>query len=508
MKIQNRKKIFIKYKISTPKTYCILFLLIISIPLVFHLFNSNSDTRLIDRRNPQVLPPLPKNLEELSAFKGKFASYLNDNFGFRAQFITANHYLHKNIGASAVPGVMVGKNGWQYLSNANDITNQYRGVVRYSQEELDRAIDNIEAYRDWLEKQNIKFALVVIPNQQTIYPEFLPDYVNRVNPETQLDQLKLRLRERNSTIKLVDIRSDLISKKSKGILYTKSEGHWNELGALVGFSSISKELHEMISSIKIIDVKNYGINIGKRDFVPVSFNEAYPEVRNLKGEKFSIKAIPTPNPNETLQLIKSESGAGPRALFIGDSFLGMAPQFMAASFGEVLEVHHGHSGYAVDIVKEYKPDIVVFELVERFLNGAFKESANIPPELPLPLSKYGVLSPDRGGFVDYINSSSDTIEFRGWAYDNSFKSPPSKVVLYINGNAVAAIAPSFDRPDIVPKEISNKRAGFDLRVPRTSLSAAAKNQVDIVAFFGPEAHSIRRIEVVPSELAKLPNISK
>ena len=70
------------------------------------------------------------------------------------------------------------------------------------------------------------------------------------------------------------------------------------------------------------------------------------------------------------------------------------------------------------------------------------------------------------------------------------------------------MAPSFDRPDIVPKEITNKRAGFDLRVPRTALSAAAKSQVDIVAFFGPEAHSIRRIEVVPSELAKLPNISK
>lgn len=346
------------------------------------------------------------------------------------------------------------------------------------------------------------------PNQQTIYPEFLPAYVNRVNPETQLDQLNLRLRERNSSLKLVDIRDELISKKSEGILYTKSEGHWNDLGALYGFSKISAELNKIIPAIVKINPNNYSITIGKRDFPPVSFSEDYPEAHVKGGSNFSIQPIKTSNPNETYQLIRSNIEGAPKALFVGDSFLDMGPQFMARSFSEAMVVHHAYSGYAQDVISQYRPDIVVFELVERFLNGAFIDPPKTPILLPPSLSSFGEISRDRCGYVDYVNLTNDSIQLRGWAYDNSFKSSPSKVALYVNGKAVAVVAPSLDRPDIVPKEITIKRAGFDMMIPRAVLSSTTNNHVEIVAFFGPEAHSIRRIEVVPSELAKLPNISK
>ena len=43
--------------------------------------------------------------------------------------------------------------------------------------------------KKWLNERGISYYLIIAPNKQSIYPEFLPDYFHRGNITTQLDQL-------------------------------------------------------------------------------------------------------------------------------------------------------------------------------------------------------------------------------------------------------------------------------------------------------------------------------
>ena len=180
-------------------------------PALIQLTGRQTDPSFLDNRPPARMPALPSSfsLGALGQFRKELIAFIDDNFGLRAEMVKLNIRVRSAIGVSAIPGMFMGKEGWFFLKTDSDVLDQVRALNRFTDEELDEWIDLMEAQQRWVKAQGAAMVIVVAPNQHTIYPERMPLYVNRVWPETRLDQIMRRLQERGSSLVVVDPRRDL-----------------------------------------------------------------------------------------------------------------------------------------------------------------------------------------------------------------------------------------------------------------------------------------------------------
>ena len=74
-------------------------------------------------------------------------------------------------------------------SPATSAVSSYRATRPFTPEQLEAYRQILEARRDWLAARGIPYLLVIPPNKDTIYPEFMPAAYNKLHPRSRLDQL-------------------------------------------------------------------------------------------------------------------------------------------------------------------------------------------------------------------------------------------------------------------------------------------------------------------------------
>jgi alginate O-acetyltransferase complex protein AlgJ len=157
----------------------VLFLTVILAPPVKWAL---SPDRSWSDKEKRVLAPFPKEPRNFSSFlklTKNFESYYNDHFGFREVLIDRyQREMRKRFGQSGVPKVIGGKEGW-YFYAGDDLLKDFRGLTPLKGQQLDAWIMDFVRKRDWLAEQGIRYLFVVVPNKQTIYPEYLPDFVRK-----------------------------------------------------------------------------------------------------------------------------------------------------------------------------------------------------------------------------------------------------------------------------------------------------------------------------------------
>ena len=97
-----------------------------------------------------------------------------------------------------------------------------------SHERVERAVERIKEYSNFMEKKGIRFIFLPIPNKETIHHEQL----NTPKPAF-LEQLVKKLRELN--IEVIDAQKtfDEIYQGTHSMLYHKDDTHWNALGVKI-----------------------------------------------------------------------------------------------------------------------------------------------------------------------------------------------------------------------------------------------------------------------------------
>src|ERR1019366_4985298 len=169
--------------------FCVLVLGTLCAPAVVQFAGRATDPSFIDNRRPAQFPNWPTSIKEVVNFRDGVSRFIDDNFGLRAELVKLDYRVHSWIGVSSHPGLIEGKNGWVFLKSDYAVFDQFRGLNRFTDAELEAWIDTMERAQQWLAAQGIAFMVVIAPNQQTIYPEYMPAYANRVWPETRLDQV-------------------------------------------------------------------------------------------------------------------------------------------------------------------------------------------------------------------------------------------------------------------------------------------------------------------------------
>ncbi|MEA2904986.1 MAG: alginate O-acetyltransferase complex protein AlgJ [Alphaproteobacteria bacterium] len=327
-------------------------------PAIIHMSGWATDPSFVDNRPPAPFP------SSFTNFRQRLTRFIDDGFGLRAELIKLNVLLYTELGVSKIPNMIVGRHGQFFLKQDKLGFGQFRALDVFNPAELDRWIDVMERYQRWLASRNIAFVVVAVPSAETIYPELMPFYVNRVGPETRLDQILRRLRERGSTLSFPDLRPDLWKARAQGRLYNKYENHWNNLGGFIGYQTVMRT----IPDVRSLALDDFNVASVPRGWLIPPRTEMVPALFLKKPNPvIGTEPIAVIN-NVPIVQTKTTISDGKTVLLYGDSFgdPGLLGYFRL-SFRWSIYAQTAQHPFPREIIEQDKPDVVVYELAERFL---------------------------------------------------------------------------------------------------------------------------------------------
>ncbi len=360
----------------------VVFLVAITMPVIGLIFRLDAGMKLQENRVLASRPGLKLERAALAAFPAKFETYFNDQFGFRQRLI---HWLSiakvLGLGVSSSRDVILGRNGWIFYGGLD--LEFYRSLQPLEPQQLEAWQRLFESRRDWLAARGIPYLVVFAPNKSTIYPEFMPHAYNRVNPQSRLDQLMAHLKA-HSSLTVIDLREPLRSAKSQEQVYYRTDSHWNNRGAYVGYSKIMEALSTWIPGIKAAprsEFRDVTVWEPARDLVRYMLGLEYylpeehidlqprnPRLARQLAEKVDSGSpgpgVATSRPNIVFELPDTRL---PRAVMFHDSFTQALMPLLAEHFRRI--TFSWQYTLNKELVEREHPDVVIQEMVERTLMG-------------------------------------------------------------------------------------------------------------------------------------------
>jgi alginate O-acetyltransferase complex protein AlgJ len=335
-----------------------------------------------------ILYPLGLASPNLSGVVNKRSDELY-SIDFALPFIDRLFY---RLGISTDPSnVIVGKNNWLYAGDLHEktLTVSRRQATAEDIENAKKIGVATQAWSNWLQRKGVKlYRIMIAPNSSTIYPEFLPNWVQTTSTNSVTDALFANV----SPDIYFDTRQALLRAKSQFTqpLYYRTDSHWNNLGAWVAFHAFTNaiartenDLHwfsEKNINISDVTVRNGGdlASVLSLQFVlqdsevAITINTDHPVTTEqydfgtghliASGRNFVVE--PPKNPI----LVKSKYALNQKkVLWIHDSFGSAIRQFMVATFSETLQLPWGEMDNTsfIRLVNIYKPDYVFVTIAER-----------------------------------------------------------------------------------------------------------------------------------------------
>ena len=328
------------------------------------------EDNIIDNEN-RTKSDFPKiNKKKPFLFVRKFKSYYKDNFGLRNTF--SNNYLRfKNdvLNENSLPNKAIkGSNDFLFLGNSfSNVINESLGFTLFTKQELNQIKTTVLERQEWLSKQNIKFYIAVAPNKHVVYKENLPFRFPNLptRKEQLLDYLKSTI-----NFEIIDLGEQFIQQKKKNRLYRKYDSHWNDLGAFYATQTLLNSIK------KDFDINNINIFSYKIDSLKSSggiskmLNFSRNETKIILTPKFKNNVIDLDIPKYySNQLIYESRHKNPskkyKVLLFRDSFSGTLKPFINHTFRETTFIW-SHK-FDKDLVLKEKPDLVIMEYIERYL---------------------------------------------------------------------------------------------------------------------------------------------
>jgi hypothetical protein len=355
----------------------VVFLAILWLPLADSLFSLDPAQKTTENRELAHFPSFSISFSYIKEL-WRSARHYGDFFGFRNSIVRWHNRLELDLwGKKLLIGQVVrGNAGWLYLGWPEALVT-WRNADLCTDTDLATFKTTLEERRDWLLGQGIQFLFVVVPDKETIYPEFYPEGFEKLASKSRLDQLVSFL-NRESDVHVLDLRGALLGTKGIGQLYYRTDTHWNDLGALVGTREIALALATALPSISIPrlddyepEKSTYAGDLARMLSLSDIFREDVFRLRRLVpiSAIVSREGLGTNPQDGFLFAVDREDASGlPRAVVVGDSFAEGLAQFASVCFGRAVFVYSPtFEAFAAQLVAQEKPDVVVHLIVERNL---------------------------------------------------------------------------------------------------------------------------------------------
>lgn len=356
----------------------IAFLLVLTVPTIW--FWEIKDTIPPDTSENRKLAEKPKfDINTLDNYSDDYEAYYNDNLPFRS-FIrnTWTNFNFFVFGESTTNQVLVGKNdgdlssSWLFYQENYDGNpiKETQGVYKFTEDEVLNIGKTINTNVKELKTRNIDLYYAFIPNKANLYREKLPDNITIFDPSTRVDKLYKVLKQTiEAKDNLMYLKEDLEKSKDLGQLYFKQDTHWNDLGAFIGFETITKN----VSKDSGIDY-NYEVKFSEEEFVDKDLSQMSgikgtlkdktPTITYLSDVEFKGMVLETEN---QIVITECEDAKVKKTIMvIGDSFRTPMIPYFAKNYQKVIFLHRcDYGSYMLDA---YAPDIIVCQFLERYVN--------------------------------------------------------------------------------------------------------------------------------------------
>jgi hypothetical protein len=364
----------------------LVFLVAICLPATDALLDLDP-TRLAEHRR-LAPPPVSRLSQPIEvSYTGAFESWWNDGFGFRRSLVVAYSRTLLALGVSSTPSVIIGKSGWLFFAGDEALAS-YRAVRPFTEAQVMQWQRRMEQRQAWLAERGIRFLLVIAPNKETIYPEFMPARLNRVRETTRLDQLMAQMRARSS-VAIIDPRGALRSAKAGGgALYFRTDTHWNDAGAWLLHREILKQLHawypevEAAPAVPLIRVSG-GWSGDLATMLGLEGRLAEDRLL-LEPPRISREADPGPRPLDSQRRLSAAErplASRLRVVMFHDSF-GLSLQPLLSESCSRIVFSSGPTDWRLNfdpaLVERERPAVVIQEIAERFAVASTSLRADNP----------------------------------------------------------------------------------------------------------------------------------
>ncbi len=322
-----------------------------------------------ENRQMARFPAVPKTFVDVKHWSELMMIAYRDHFGFRNTLIRALA-VHGALAVDQNTQIIIGKNGWLYYPPGHNNLLADRNLDPFSSEDLDVWQAVLERRRQWCLDHGMQFIVLVPPDKQSIYREFMPDSFAPLGPKTRLDQLVQRLKETHSRINLIDLRDTLLAAKTKQTIpiYFKTDTHWNDYGSWYSYPVLMNEVNQVLGTHIVTQPASnfYPIQTWRSGDL-ARFMDMYYEYGEM-WPQFVPKAKPQPTfllENAFTPVVTHGDPKGPRAYIIHDSFGNYFGPFIEPHFSVIQwQWTNVLEGYRVLSVK---PNLVIDEFLERML---------------------------------------------------------------------------------------------------------------------------------------------
>ena len=302
-----------------------------------------------ERRKAAAFPDLPRKIfwvSEIKRFFSGFDGFFADHFPWRDVLLSLSVGWYELTGDNLdISKCYRGKENWLFLGNRwSRCVDKLQGRVMFSEKTLQRQVEYYMKMHNAARNNGARFVIFIGPNKSSVYPEYLPPFVT---PAAKRFITPLYEALRKAGITVYDPTERLLNKKSDGLLYYRTDTHWNGRGAYEAFKGFKEYIGlPLLPSCTFVAGSEYRgdlVNIGGFKRFPLS-----------KGDNDAPRWDPP----------LSHAISEKTAWIFGDSFAQALKIYMQATFERTTFFSHNKFEQMMSSHNQ-KPDLIIWVVVER-----------------------------------------------------------------------------------------------------------------------------------------------
>lgn len=205
----------------------------------------------VEGRRAQTFPHWTPGALFRNGFREQFEQALADSLGLRDVLLRWNNRLLLDLLHSAPSRVILcGKDGWLFYTGESSVE-VWRGLDPLAPVELAAWQHAIEVRRDRARLAGADYFLVIGPNKESIYPDYLPQGYEALGP-SRFEQFAAWM-QAHSDVSLIDLRPCLRAARAEDTprhhLYYEEGTHWYGRGTLAATGEIVRRVGERFPAV-------------------------------------------------------------------------------------------------------------------------------------------------------------------------------------------------------------------------------------------------------------------
>ena len=313
-------------------------------------------------------------------FVNNFAPWFSSHFPMKTKFLQLFQAVKTNIFCvDPFPDkVITGSNGWLFAGDDfNRGLSEQLGYERMKNEEIEDFAQILSNLDGWCKENGCFFIFLPIQEKTSFYHEFVP--LKKSSQPTTLELILKKAAEKG--IKTIDVRKSLASGNQMQ-LYRKEDTHWNSIGAWLVYNQLMDTINTNFWRVKKLNP----YEIENRFYILKNMDLA--KLLNRESNSYEFLVLPA---NEHAQLIDKQlkipdtsppeffnnwetrfqnAAESKKILVFADSYFVHLAILVKESFNETVIIRQPNPD--TNLIRIEKPDIVIFEVLERLINDNYE----------------------------------------------------------------------------------------------------------------------------------------